>query len=302
MGISDGDDPAGLVCLYGPRLTAARQTQGEESGMSLEDNEFDTRQAHSARMYDYYLGGKDNYPADREAASQVMNIFPEVGQAARANREFMLRAVTAAAESGIDQFLDVGTGIPTTPNLHHAAQAVNRAARVVYADNDPLVLTHARALMTGSDEGRTAFVLADVHEAQQIFGSAEFADIIDLSRPVAVSLVALLHFVVENPAGVVKQLMDAVPSGSWLIVSHGAADLDPERFAELKRIYDSSGVPIMWRTRDEVTALFEGFDLLEPGVVPPHRWRPSDRFFLREEVLAEMDRVYGQYAAVAIKP
>jgi hypothetical protein len=270
--------------------------------MSLEGHEFDTHKAHSARMYDYYLGGKDNYPADREAASQVMNVFPEVGQAARANREFMLRAVTAAAESGIDQFLDVGTGIPTTPNLHHAAQAVNRAARVVYADNDPLVLTHARALMTGSDEGRTAFVLADVRDAETIFTAPDFTDIIDLSKPVAVSLVALLHFVVDDPAGVVERLMDAVPSGSWLIVSHGAADLDAERFAELKRIYDSSGVPIMWRTREEVTALFDGFEMLEPGVVPPHRWRPSGRFFLRDEVLAEMDRVYGQYAAVVVKP
>ncbi len=269
--------------------------------MSLEGHEFDTQKAHSARMYDYYLGGKDNYPTDREAASKVMDTFPEVGQAARANREFMLRAVTAAAESGIDQFLDVGTGIPTTPNLHHAAQAVNRSARVVYADNDPLVLTHGRALMSGSQEGRTAFVLADVHDSESILGSPEFTEVIDLSRPVAVSLIALLHFVVDDPQNVVKQLMDPMPSGSWLIVSHGASDLDPDRFAELKRIYDSSGVPIMWRSRDEVAALFDGFELLEPGVVPPHRWRPSDRFFLPEEVLSEMDRVHGQHAGVAVK-
>ena len=270
--------------------------------MAIDEHEFDTKKAHSARMYDYYLGGKDNYPADREAASKVMETFPEVGQAARANREFMLRAVTAAAEAGIDQFLDIGTGIPTTPNLHHAAQAVNRAARVVYADNDPLVLTHARALMSGSDEGRTAFVLADARDCESIVGATAFTEIIDTSRPVAVSLVALLHFVVEDPRGVVAAIMDAVPPGSWLIVSHGASDLDAERFAELKRIYDASGVPIMWRSRAEVTDLFDGLELQEPGVVPPHRWRPSNRFFLRDDVLAEMDRVFGQYAAVAVKP
>ncbi|SQD96738.1 MULTISPECIES: SAM-dependent methyltransferase [unclassified Parafrankia] len=231
---------------------------------------------HSARMYDYYLGGKDNFPADREGAEQAIAVFPSLRDAARQNRAFMVRAVRhLAAEVGIRQFLDIGTGIPTSPNLHEVVQGVDPAARVVYVDNDPIVLAHARALLTSSPQGRTAYLDADLRDPDSILESEQLHSTLDLSQPVALSLVSVLHFVEgDEPYAIVRRLLERLAPGSHLVLSHGTADLDPGA----QRIVDSyrqRGLACQFRTRDEVTRLFDGLTLLEPGVQVIHRWRPD---------------------------
>ncbi|ABW12495.1 protein of unknown function DUF574 [Parafrankia sp. EAN1pec] len=180
-------------------------------------------------MYDYYLGGKDNFPADREAAEQVIGTFPSVRALARQNRSFMTRATRyLAGEMGIRQFLDIGTGIPTSPNLHEVAQSLVPAARVVYADNDPIVLAHARALLASSPQGRTVYLDADLRDPESILDSPQLRETLDLTQPVALSLVAILHFIKgDEPYAIVRRLLDALPAGSYLVLTHGTADLDP---------------------------------------------------------------------------
>ncbi|MFI9785498.1 SAM-dependent methyltransferase [Kitasatospora sp. NPDC051984] len=234
-------------------------------------------QAHSARMYDYYLGGVTNFPADREAAGRALDAFPNARLAAGANRAFMRRATRTIAELGIDQFLDIGTGIPTSPNLHEVAQGVNAAARVVYADNDPIVLTHAEALLEGTPEGRTAYVQGDVRDAGAILDAA--ADTLDLERPVALSMVALLHFVADRPGesatDVVESFISRLARGSYLVISHFTADFDPEATARMENVYRSSGTDLQARTQAEIVGLFQDWRLLTPGVVASPRWRPD---------------------------
>ncbi|WP_231861494.1 MULTISPECIES: SAM-dependent methyltransferase [Frankia] len=232
---------------------------------------------HPARMYDYYLGGKDNFPADREAAEQARAVAPNASVAARANRAFMARAVRhLAGEAGIDQFLDIGTGIPTSPNLHEIAQEAVEGARVVYVDNDPIVLTHARALLTGTPAGRTAYLDADVRDVRRILTAPEVTDTLDLSRPVALSLLAVGHFLPDSddPGAIVRRLVDALPAGSYLVLSHLTPDHDPSIEAGAKA-YRARGIPLRPRTRAEIEALFGGLELLDPGLVCVHRWRPD---------------------------
>lgn len=259
--------------------------------------EFDPEVAHTARVYDWWLGGKDNYEADRIAGARSEEVFPTVRVTARQNRDFMLRAVRFLAAQGIRQYLDIGTGIPTVPNLHQAVQEIMPSARVVYADNDPLVLTHAQALMTSTPEGRTTYIRADVRQPGSILSAPELTSTLELSQPVAVSLIAVMHFVEDryDPYGVVEQLMAAVPRGSYLVMTHATPDLGPE-MAEVQRVYHESGMPGRIRTRAEFARFFDGLEWVEPGLTTPHRWRPDGM-----APPAGMDRRVQFYAGVARK-
>jgi SAM-dependent methyltransferase len=204
-----------------------------------------------------------------------------------------------AGEAGIDQFLDVGTGIPTPPNLHDIAQAVRPTAKVIYVDNDPIVLAHARALLTSSPQGRTAYLEADLHRPQDILTSRAVSQILDLSRPVALSLVAVLHFFPDDlkPADLVAELVDQLAPGSYLVISHGTSDLAPETAERGAEVYQRSGIPLQLRTRAQVEALVPaGMDLIDPGVVLLHRWRPDTD----PSIFADTD--ISGYALIARKP
>ncbi|MGF7237162.1 MAG: SAM-dependent methyltransferase [Frankia sp.] len=231
-------------------------------------------QPHSARIYDYLLGGKDNFPADREGAEQVIRAFPTTVSAARQNRAFMLRATRyLAGEMGIRQFLDIGTGIPTSPNLHEVAQSIAPRTRVVYADNDPIVLIHARALMASSPEGRTAYLDADLRDPDRILDAPELRDTLDFTQPVALSLVAILHFIEgDAPYAIVRRLVDALPTGSYLVLSHTTTDVNP-RAQDAADSYRARGIPFQHRGRGEIERLFDGLTLIEPGLQIIHRWR-----------------------------
>ena len=213
----------------------------------------DTGKPHSARMYDWFLDGKDHYPVDAEAARTVLGLFPDVKDTAWANREFMHRAARFVARQGVGQFLDVGTGIPTEPNLHQVVQAVTPSARVVYADNDPIVLRHAEALLQGTPEGRTAYAHADIREPERIVAHAR--EHLDLTRPVGLSLIALLPFVTDeqDPYGIVRTLLEPLPPGSHLLVSHVSAEFDPEVWERIAGVYRSGGTPVRARSHAEVT-------------------------------------------------
>jgi SAM-dependent methyltransferase len=270
--------------------------QSPETG-ALIDLQLD--RPHSARMYDYYLGGKNNYEADRKATTEVEQIFPYAAFAARTNRAFMHRAIRFLAQQGIRQFLDIGTGIPTEPNLHQIAQQVTPQARVVYVDNDPLVLAHARALLVSSPEGRTAYLPADATSPEAILGSPSLRDTLDLTQPVALSLFMLLHFVPDerDPYGLVKTLLDALAPGSYLVLSHGTADFTPEDLSEAAvAVYRSSGIDMQVRSREEFARFFTGLDLIEPGVTTPHRWRP-----IGPQPPESIDSRVATYAAIARK-
>ncbi|WP_227981435.1 SAM-dependent methyltransferase [Nocardia spumae] len=240
--------------------------------------ELRTDVAHPARMYDYFLGGKDYYDADRAAAEQALQNFPAVRVTAKTNREFMRHATRYLVGQGIRQFLDIGTGIPTEPNLHQIAQGEAPESRVVYVDNDPIVLAHARALLVSSAEGRTAYVQADAADPAAILAAPELADTLDLSQPVAISLMAVLHFVPGDVYDVVARLMAAMPSGSYLAMSHVTTEFDdserdPEGMGRLLQVYRDRGIPVRPRTREEVSRFFDGLELVEPGVELIHRWR-----------------------------
>ncbi|MEU2751118.1 SAM-dependent methyltransferase [Streptomyces collinus] len=240
--------------------------------------DIDTSRPHSARMYDYYLGGKDHFDVDKLAAERVAEAYPAIFVCARENRAFMHRATRVLArEHGIRQWLDIGTGIPTEPNLHQVAQSVVPDARVVYADNDPLVLKYAERLMRSTSEGRTTYIEADVNAPQSLLNAAELAEVLDLGRPVALSLNALMHFVTDaqDPYGIVRRLLDVVPSGSALALSHCTPDFDPATWQKVTDIYTSAGTPVQFRSRADVARFFDGLDLLEPGVAVGHRWRPD---------------------------
>ncbi|WP_329242408.1 SAM-dependent methyltransferase [Streptomyces sp. NBC_01478] len=267
--------------------------------------EIDTSRPHSARMYDYYLGGKDHFEVDKQAAEAVSGVFTGVFVAARENRAFMHRATRALArEHGIRQWLDIGTGIPTEPNLHQVAQSVVPEAQVVYADNDPLVLKYAERLMRSTKQGRTAYVQADVNDPETLLNSPEVAEILDFDQPIALSLNALLHFVTDeqDPYGIVDRLMSVLPSGSALAISHVTADFDPEPWAKVVAIYEEGGTPVKVRTRDEVARFFTGLDLLDPGLAVGHRWRPDPVSEDRDEADAPTDAKVSLWTGVGIKP
>ncbi|MFE2304278.1 SAM-dependent methyltransferase [Streptomyces sp. NPDC059445] len=238
----------------------------------------DTTKAHPARVYDVFLGGKDNYPVDRNAAAAALAANPRGYLDVRHNRDFLRRAVTAlASEGGIRQFLDIGTGLPTQENVHQIAQRITPDARVVYVDNDPVVLAHARALLTSGPEGRTDYIDADLKEPKQILEQA--AETIDFEQPVALVLVAILHFVEDAEAyPIVRGLIDALPSGSRVVLSHLTEDLNAENIRAVQRTYTERGFTFVLRSRAEVERFFteNGLVIDEPGVVPAHHWRPDN--------------------------
>jgi O-methyltransferase involved in polyketide biosynthesis len=237
----------------------------------------DTSVAHSARLWNYLLGGKDNFAADREAAEQALAFMPELRLSARADREFLGRAVRyLAGEAGIRQFLDIGTGLPTADNTHEVAQAAAPESRIVYVDNDPMVLVHARALLTSTPQGATAYIDADVREPDGIIEAA--ARTLDLDRPVGIMLLGILNFVVDDAQahGIVRRLLDAVPAGSHLVVSHPTLQVNrPAVEASMKAWNDSGAAPIRARDPEQIADFFAGLELLDPGVVSCSFWRPT---------------------------
>ncbi|HEV3173727.1 MAG TPA: SAM-dependent methyltransferase [Actinocrinis sp.] len=255
----------------------------------------DTSRPHPARMYDYYLGGRDNYDVDQDAAERVIASIPRMRDSARANRAFLVRAVrTVVGDHGIRQIIDIGTGIPTSPNIHEIAQSTAADTSVVYVDNDPIVAVHAAARLMGA--GRTLFVLGDLRRPQEILTDPDIAAAIDLGRPVAVVLVAVLHFITdqENPGRIVDTLRDALPSGSFLILSHGTYETLIDDPTEIYRVYRSATATLNLRSLAEIRSYFGDFELLEPGVVTVAEWRPEPGSTDR--------RRFGFYCGVARKP
>lgn len=253
-------------------MVADDRTDGVPAGI-------DASVAHPARVYDVWLGGKDNYAADREAAELAVAANPDILLAVRANRAFLGRAVHhLAADLGIDQFLDIGTGIPASGNTHEVAQRAVPTSRVVYVDNDPVVLAHARALLSSTPEGETGYLDADLRDVDTILEQA--AATLDLSRPVALMLVAVLQYIADadDPYGIVTRLLAALPSGSHLVISHPASDIGAEQVAESMRRYNErapqheQATP---RTHADVARFFDGLEMLEPGVVQLPAWRPG---------------------------
>ena len=236
----------------------------------------DTGVAHIARIYNYWLGGKDNFAADREAAELVIANYPDIRPGVRAQREFLVRTVTyLAAEVGIRQFLDIGTGLPSANNTHEVAQRIAPDSRVVYVDNDPIVLAHARALLTGSTAGATAYLDADLRDTREIL--AEAAGTLDFSEPVGIMLIGVVQCVPDSdhPGAVVRRLLNAVPSGSYLVLAHPTSDVKPAQMASgVSQMNALLAQPLTLRTHAEISRFFDGTDLVPPGLVQLHRWRP----------------------------
>src|SRR5215469_5919390 len=239
----------------------------------------DISRPHPARMYDYYIGGKNHFAADRATADKALAHWPSGRTGLRENRKFLGRAVRyLAAEAGIRQFLDIGSGLPATDNVHEVAQRAAPTSRVVYVDNDPMVLTHARALLTSSTEGRTAYLHADMRDPQAILAAELVQDVLDFTRPVALMLVAVLHFLSdeERPEKVVGTLLDALPAGSYLVASHITMEHDPVAVAGGQRAYREAGLPMHVRDADQFARLaFSGLEMVPPGVVLVSEWRPD---------------------------
>ena len=249
----------------------------KEVSMSDVQPDVDTSRPHSARMYDYFIGGKNHFAADRATAEEVLRHSPNVATAARENRAFLRRAVTyLAGEAGIRQFLDIGTGLPTTNNVHQVAQGIAPSSRVVYVDNDPMVLAHARALLSSAPEGRTAYIDADLRDPAAILDNPATRDVLDFAQPIALMLVAILHFMPDEakPAEVIAALLDALPSGSYLVASHLTTDHDPDATTAGQRVMRGAGIAMQKRESDEFARLaFSGLDLVPPGVVLVSDWR-----------------------------
>jgi hypothetical protein len=265
-------------------------------GLDLEPPErrIDTTVAHNARVWDYWLGGRDNFAVDREVGDHIRKMLPIIGEIARADRQFLARAISfLAGEAGIRQFLDIGTGLPTANNTHEVAQSIAPESRIVYVDNDAKVLAHARALLTGGHTGAMDYIDADVHEPDAILASA--ARTLDFTQPVAVVMLGILNFVLDNDVAesIVRRLMDAVPSGSYLALTHPTADLGGEMQTEAMAFWNENATPpVRTRTGEEIARYFEGLELLEPGLVSCALWRPE----------TSTPESVPQYGAVARKP
>jgi trans-aconitate methyltransferase len=258
--------------------------------------DFDTSVAHVARVYNYWLGGKDNFAADRAAAEQAIAAFPGIVLSARANRAFLRRAVTyLVREAGIRQFLDIGTGIPSANNTHQVAQSVAPDSRIVYVDNDPVVLIHARSLLTSTQQGATDYLNADLREPERILAAA--ASTLDFGKPVAIMLMAILQQLSDDddPYGVVGTLLAAVPPGSYLTLSHPAKDIHAAEMAEMaSRLNQMMAEKVTFRGRDDVARFFNGLDLVDPGMTNVPDWRP--------ETAQEASSPAALWAGVARKP
>ncbi|MFJ6705260.1 MULTISPECIES: SAM-dependent methyltransferase [unclassified Streptomyces] len=254
--------------------------------------EIDTSKPHPARIYDYLLGGKDNYEVDRQAGDQLAAVAPEVWISVRANRGFLQRAVRHVINSGVRQILDVGTGLPTSPNVHEIAQEAEADVRVAYVDNDPIVKAHADALLNRA--GTTSIVLADLRDPKSVVEHPEVRRIIDFDQPVALFLVAILHFIrdAEEPERIVATLRDALPAGSFLVLSHATDDFAERSAAQA--IYNNATASMNLRPRARIERFFEGFELVEPGLVQVPFWRPDG-------TPPEGSAQIGFYGAVGVK-
>jgi hypothetical protein len=257
-----------------PRSQRSPSSSGDHS------SRIDFTRPHPARMYDYYLGGTPvAFSADRETADRAMRSWRSVRVAVRENREFLRRTVRYLAdEAGIRQFLDIGTGLPTENNVHEVAQSVAPESRVVYVDNDPIVLMHSKALHTGTPQGRTAYIDADLRQPEKILSHPTTRALLDFGRPIALLLVAVLHFIPDDdaPRSIVRTLVDALPSGSYLVASHVTPEHDPAGVHGLEAAYRSAGVPAQARTMEEFTELaFDGLEMVEPGVEIVSEWWPD---------------------------
>jgi hypothetical protein len=251
--------------------------QTSTDGREWPPAEFDTGVPHSARMYDYWLGGKDNFASDRQMAEIFLQQIPSMREMARENRSFVTRATGYLASQGIRQFLDIGTGIPTSPNLHETAQQIDPTAHVVYVDNDPVVLAHARALLVGLDPDSVGYVDADLRDPAGLLSSPELGEVLDVEQPIALMLIAILMLIgpADDPYGRVAILRDALPSGSFLALTHPTADFDPEAMGTVTAAATGGGMTFVPRTQDEVAAFFGDWEILPPGIVPVRAWRPD---------------------------
>ncbi|MFE2020940.1 SAM-dependent methyltransferase [Streptomyces sp. NPDC059499] len=258
----------------------------------------DTSKPHPARMYDWFLGGKDNYPVDEAMGRQMLAVEPAVPVMAKVNRAFMHRATRWLSNQGILQFLDIGTGIPTEPNLHQVAQEAAPATRVVYCDNDPIVLAHAEALLSGTPEGSIDYVQADARDVDAILEHA--GKTLDFSKPVALSLISLLHFVTDEGGAyeLVSRLTDVLAPGSYLVISHLTADFHPEKARKVDEMYKANTLTLAPRNRAQFAAFFEGLEIVEPGIVAAEAWHPE----LGEPIPGQDDIVSAGYVALGRKP
>jgi hypothetical protein len=253
---------------------------------------------HAARVYDYLLGGKDHFQADRDAAANMVKGWPSLPVSMRASRDFMRRVGGyLAGELGFRQFLDIGTGLPTAPNLHEVVQGIAPEARIVYVDNDPIVLAHARALLMSTPGGRTAYVDADLRDPAAILQTPEVRKTLDLGKPVALSLLAILMFIpdVDDVRRLLGTRRDALPPGSALALSTATVDSAPEQASALAA-YNASGIPMRASSKAEAEELFRGLDLVDPGVTLVHRWHPDDR------TPRVSDNQVAMYGGLALKP
>jgi O-methyltransferase involved in polyketide biosynthesis len=274
------------------------QGHGDEPDPEL-PQEINTNTAHPARVYDYWLGGKDNFPADRALGELMIQAIPNMREMAASNRAFLGRAVRHLVEkAGVRQFLDIGTGIPTSPNVHEVAQEAAPDARVVYVDNDPIVHAHARALLTSQDAGATAFILADLRDPKSILDHPTLAATLDLSQPVAVMMVAVLMYFRDedspSPFEMVATMMERMPSGSYLAVTHPTSDFNPEEMAKAVAAAEGAGVTLVPRTQAEVGEFFTGLEVVDPGVTPVLSWQPDEP--------PDDPRVAYYWAGIARKP
>ncbi len=259
-------------------------------------DQIDTSRPHPARMYDYFLGGRDNYEIDRVAAERVLAGAPDTRAGARANRAFLHRAVRTVVGAGVRQIIDIGTGIPTSPNTHETAREIDPAVRVAYVDNDPIVAVHAGAKLTGG--GNAGFVLADVRDPDSILRHPDIQGLIDFDQPVGLFLVAVLHFIddEEDPAGILSALTAALPRGSHLVLTHGTADFSRQGVQEARAVYEKATARLTLRGYDEFLPFFDGFELLDPGVVQVPLWRPDGPL----PQASELQHI-GLYGGVGVK-
>jgi SAM-dependent methyltransferase len=260
-------------------------------------SDIDVERPSPARMYDYFLGGAHNFAADRQVAEQVIAVFPEVMQGAQVNRAFLRRTVEFLVGAGVRQFLDIGSGIPTVGHVHEIAQGLAPESRVAFVDVDPVAVAHSRAILAGND--RTEVIQEDVRRPDRIMRHPDLLRLLDMDQPVAVLMVALLHFIsdAEQPAQILSQLMDPLVSGSYLAITHATNDGTPD-MDQMKDIYRGSGIELTWRTHQQMHALFDGYDLVDPGVVWAPLWHPESP----DDIHHDQPEVSANYGGVARKP